>query len=212
MNIKYIPIGLQCSVPDGLKKAGISQKTYPFDNLWTPSKTTYSILKILLEDGVEKAIEYMTTGYSYYKYMKNESYESADIVTECQMNPETGLGITHYTINDEYKETLRRRLTRLLDDIKSDAFLLFIYGDAASPSLNYRIDNVVYGTDASEYLEKIYDLIHPLNHKLKILYFCWEERVKANNNRIIYIGYSYKYWWSQVGDIIGHVLKNIKFG
>ena len=42
--------------------------SYPFDWLWTPSKTTYNILNILLTNGINEAVEYMTTGYTYYTY------------------------------------------------------------------------------------------------------------------------------------------------
>ena len=46
--MKFIPIGLQCSVPEGIKRAKLREYSYPFDWLWTPSKTTYLILNILI--------------------------------------------------------------------------------------------------------------------------------------------------------------------
>ena len=46
--MKVIPVGLQCSVPQGIKAANFREYSYPFDWLWSPSKTTYNILKILL--------------------------------------------------------------------------------------------------------------------------------------------------------------------
>jgi hypothetical protein len=94
--------------------------------------------------------------------MNNEHYISINEVSECQMNKNTGLGITHFTINDEYKITLKRRLKRLLLDIKSLENITFIYADAANPYLNYHLDEIEYGTDATEYLLKIYDLIYPI--------------------------------------------------
>ena len=97
--MKFIPIGLQCSVPEGIKRANLRIYSYPFDWLWTPSKTTYFILNILINEGIEKAVEYMTSGYTYYRYLGNEHYRTINKITECQMNKDSGLGITHFTIN-----------------------------------------------------------------------------------------------------------------
>jgi hypothetical protein len=139
----------------------------------------------------------MTTGFTYYKYMNNEHYISINELSECQMNKNTGLGITHFTINDEYKITLKRRLKRLLLDIKSLENITFIYADAANPYLNYHLDEIKYGTDATEYLLKIYDLIYPINKNIQIIYFCWNERL-SDNNIIKYIPFDYKKNWFEV--------------
>lgn len=201
--MKVIGLGLQCSVPDGILYAGLREKSYPFDWLWCPSKTTYHILHRLIHEGIEATIEYMTTEYTYYKYVNNEHYESVDGVTECQMNKETGLGNTHFTINEGYKNTLRRRLTRLLHVIHTES-ILFIYADAASPSTNYHLDNVEYGVDATEYLLKIHDLLSPLNPDIHIIYFCWTERKKENI--LEYVPYDHQPHFSYVSEIIKHHL------
>ena len=41
--MKVITLGLQCSVPEGIKRAKLREYSYPFDWLWSPSKTTYNI-------------------------------------------------------------------------------------------------------------------------------------------------------------------------
>jgi hypothetical protein len=187
--MKFIPIGLQCAVPDAITKSGLREYSYPFDWLWTPSKTSYDILTILLEKGVDSTLEYMTTGYSYYKYIGNERYISVNIKTREQLNKDTGLGITHFEINDEYKEKLKRRLTRLFNDIHSEHKLIFIYADASGSDYNYVIDNIIYSIDPNEYLLKIYDLIYSINKNIEILYFCWDQRVR-NNDKITYIPFS----------------------
>ena len=199
--MKVIPLGLQCSVPEGIKRANLREYSYPFDWLWTPSKTSYNILNILINDGIEKALEYMTTGYTYYRYLGNEHYTSVDNITESQMNKDTGLGNTHFTINDEYKNKLRIRLERLLRDIKSNEKILFIYADAANPYLNYHLDEIEYGVDATEYLLKIYELIYSLNNNIKLVYFCWTER-KKENNVISYISYDCKNTLDEITEII----------
>lgn len=206
--MKIIPLGLQCSVPEAIKRANLREYSYPFDWLWTPSKTTYNILHILLNNSIENAIEYMTSGYTYYKYLENEHYISVDNITESQMNKITGLGNTHFTINHEYKNKLRIRLERLLRDIKSNEKIIFIYADAANNYLNYHLDEIEYGVDATEYLLKIYELIYPINNNIKFVYFCWNER-KGINNRIEYISYDYKNNSDEVSELIKNYLINL---
>ena len=206
--MKVIPLGLQCATPDGIKYANLREYSYPFDWLWTPSKTAYNILNILINNNIEDAIEYMTTGYTYYKYLGNEKYISVDYVTESQMNKNTGLGITHFTINDEYKSKLKIRLERLLNDIKSNEKILFLYTDATNPDSNYYLDDIEYGVDATEYLLKIHELIYPINNNIKIIYFCWNER-KQENNIIEYIPYEYKTLLSEISEIIKIYLLNM---
>jgi len=203
--MKVIPLGLQCSVPDAIKKAGMRMYSYPLDWLWSPSKTTYHILSILIKEGVEKTVAYMTTGYTYYKYLGNEHYLSVDDVTISQMNKDSGLGNTHFPINDDYKIKLARRLERLLTDIQSGEDILFIYADAASHELNYYLDDIEYGTDANEYLLKIHDLIYPLNNHIKMVYFCWHER-RGDADVIQYIPYDFKTHWHEVSELIQQYL------
>ena len=207
--MKVVPIGLQCSVPEAIKRANMREYSYPFDWLWCPSKTTYNILNILLNDGIDKAVEYMTTGYTYYKYLGNERYTSVDNITESQMNKQTGLGITHFTINNEYKNKLKIRLERLLCDIKSNQNILFLYSDACNKELNYYLDDIEYGVDATEYLLKIHELIHPINNNIQIVYFCWGER-KKDNGIIEYVYYDFKQSWQHVSEFIKKylVIKN----
>ena len=207
--MKVISLGLQCSVPQGIKAANFREYSYPFDWLWCPSKTTYNILTILINDGIENTLEYMTTGYTYYRYLGNEHYISVDNITECQMNKNSGLGNTHFTINTEYKNKLKIRLERLLRDINSTETILFVYADAANPYLNYHLDEIEYGVDATEYLLKIYELIYPVNNNINIVYFCWNER-KRENDRIEYISYDFKNNWFEVSDLIQkYLIKNV---
>jgi hypothetical protein len=205
--MKVIPLGLQCSVPEGIKRAGLREQSYPFDWLWSPSKTTYDILNILINDSIEKALEYMTTGYTYYKYLNNEHYISVDNITESQMNKITGLGNTHFTFDDEYKYKLKIRLGRLLTHIKSSDNILFIYADAANSYKNYHLDEIEYGLDATDYLLKIYELIYPYNNNIKIIYFSWNKR-KRDNNIIKYIPYNFKEHHSEVAELIHEYLTN----
>jgi hypothetical protein len=213
--MKFIPIGLQCAVPDAIKKSNLREYSYPFDWLWTPSKTTYEILCILLEKGIEETVTYMTTGYSYYKYLGDEKYKSIDTETMEQLNKTTGLGITHFVINDEYKEKLYRRLERLLTDIKSNNKIVLMYADAADKNTNYVIDDIVYSINPTEYLLKIYDLIYPINQNIELLYFCWDERKQKDNSKINFIPFSsIKNWfirdWNGVSILIQQYLeKNI---
>ena len=206
--MKIIPLGLQCSVPEGIKRAGLREYSYAFDWLWTPSKTTYMILNILINEGVEKALDFMTTGYSYYIYNGNEHYSY--IGNKCtnlpiyQMNSNSGLGITHYDVEVD-KDKFKRRLERLYQDIKTEELLL-IYADAANPYSNYHLDDIEYGLDATEDLIKIHELIYQHNPKVKIVYFCWNKRI-GNSELIEYIPYDFKNTWHEVSDIIKNYLE-----
>ena len=203
--MKFIPLGLQCSVPEGIKISNMREYSYPLDWIWSPSKTSYNILNILINNDIEETIEYMTRGYTYYRYLGNEHYISVNNITENQMNKQTGLGITHFTINKEYKNKLKIRLERLLMDIKSGDNILFIYADAANKDSNYYLDEVEYGLDATEYLLKIYELVYPFNNNIKIVYFCWNER-KRENDIIEYVSYDYKKGWAEVSQLIKEYL------
>jgi len=103
-----------------------------------------------------------------------------------QLNKTTGLGITHFEINNEYKEKLRRRLKRLLTDIHSDNRLVLIYADSSDKEHEYVIDGIIYSREPMEDLLKIYDLIHKKNNNIELLYFCWDERV-GTSEKITYI-------------------------
>jgi hypothetical protein len=206
--MKFIPLGLQCSVPDAIRAAGLCEYSYPFDWLWCPSKTTFHILHILIHENIEKAIEYMTGEYSYYEWLGNEHYTSVDYVTTCQLNRTSGLGNTHFEINADYKNKLRERLERLMRDIYSSEPIVFLYTDSANPELNYHIDEIEYGLDATEYLLKIHDLISSLHPNIQIIYFCWNERKRGNgeNGAIEYVSYDYKNNWFEVSAFIKHYL------
>ncbi len=199
--MKFIPIGLQCSVPEGLKNAGLRTCSYALDWLWSPSKTSLSILSLLFTDGINATVDYMTTNYKYYIYLGNEHYIPSDKITESQMNSNTGLGITHFTINDEYKIKLAERLERIRTDILSNETITLIYADAANPQLNYHINDICYGLPATDDLIQLYELLYKYNKNINILYFCWNEHVE-NNSILTYISYDYQPHWIDVANII----------
>jgi hypothetical protein len=212
--MKFIPLGLGCIIPEALKRASLREYSYPFDWLWSPSKTTYSILQILLTQGIDSAVEYMTNGYSYYEYLGNEHYNSCENVTENQMNKNTGIGITHFTINDEYKAKLKIRFERLLRDIQSQDRIAFLYSDSTNSEFNYYLDEVEYGVDGYEYLLKIYELILPINPNIEFYYFCWRNRVRESNDIIKFIPYDYYYCWLDISELaknylIEHVVNKV---
>ena len=107
----------------------------------------------------------------------------------------------------ESEHGLKIRLERLLRDIISVENILFVYSDAANSYLNYHLDDIEYGVDATEYLLKIYELIYPLNNNINIVYFCWNER-KRENDIIEYISYDFKNNWYEVSELIKTYLLN----
>jgi hypothetical protein len=201
--MNYIPIGLHLSVPEGLIRANLKTKSFPFDWLYSPSDTTFNILNTLITDGSSNALHYMKTGYTYFDYLGKETYVSVegDYKTQNQMNKTTGLGNSYLPFDIEYETTLQNLLQELLDIIHSNEDITFIYSDCESPDSNYLLDGIDYGVDATEYLSKIHELIHPINNNIHILYFCWKERVGTNPN-ILYIPFEHKVQWGDVAESI----------
>ena len=146
-NKRFVSLGNYCITSNLLKDHNLKFESYPFDWLWCPAKTTYSILELLTNKSSYDACQYMTTGYSYYIYEKPEHFKRVNYITNDQMNPTTGLGITHDIINDDYRVKLTRRLERLLERIKSGNKIVFIYTDATNKNFNYHLDD----TNIEEY-------------------------------------------------------------
>jgi len=204
--MKVIPLGLDRSVSTTLRKLSLIEYSYPFTWLLCPSKTTYEIFKMIVDNGLknnnnENVVQYMTSGLKSYNDNGNNHFTSVNNYTGYQMNPETGLGYIDTPISDRYIYKLRLMLNRLVKDIKMDNNLLLIYADAPNPDLNYYLDDVEYGVDATDDLLQIYDLIHPVNNNIKIVYFCWNER-KRDNDNIEYVPFNYKENWNELSELI----------
>jgi hypothetical protein len=199
--MNYIPIGLHLSVPEGLIRANLRTKQYPLDWLYSPSKTTYNILKTLITDGSTNTVEYMSSGYTYFNYLGKETYVSVETPSQNQMNKETGLGNAYLPFDTAYQSSLQSNLQELLDLIHSNEPITFVYCDVENPESLYLLDNVDYGEDGTEYLTKIHDLIYPINSNIQILYFCWKDRIGTNPN-ITYIPFEYRDQWGDVAEQI----------
>jgi len=52
-------------------------------------------------------------------------------------------------------------------------------------------------------------LLFPLNNKIHIVYFCWNER-KRPNSHIEYISYDFKENWVELSEIIKEYLLSLK--
>ena len=182
----YIPIGSQCHVADSLKKAGLRFSSYPFDYIFSTGKSTYNITYILINNGIDSAIEYMTTGYSYYKHIGNEHFVEANEVTTVLINKNTNIGIVHDNIDDDYKTKLKRRFTRLLSLILLNEPICLCYADSNGRDYVYRIDGIEYTVDATDELIKLHSLLIQYNSNIEIKYFAWPERIR-HDNAITYI-------------------------
>ena len=157
--MNYIPIGLHLSVPEGLNRANLRTKQYPLDWLYSPSQTTYNILHSLITDGSANAVQYMSTGYTYFNYLGKETYVSVDTPSQNQMNKTTGLGNAYLPFDKDYQTTLQSMLEELLNLIHSNEPITFVYCDVENPESLYLLDGVDYGLDGREHLSKIHDLI-----------------------------------------------------
>lgn len=190
----FIPIGLHCTATWGVRDAGLRTKSYAFDYIWCPAVATYEVLKRLITENVDAAIKYMVTGYEYYDFHGKGIYTLTNKVSGNQMNKHTGIGVTHFTINQEYGEKLKIRFQRIIDDIKTTDKPYLIYADAASEEFNYTLDGVPYDHNVTEYLDKIYQLLLPLNANLHVLYFCQKERYNDSYTYITHIPHKYAFY------------------
>lgn len=202
----YIPIGLQCSVPTALQDAGVRSCSFPFDWLWTPARTILDLITMLLTVGTDAAANLMTTGFGFYRYNGDESYTRVRGVTESQMNEQTGLGITHFTISPSYCDTLRRRLNRLRSCLLDhNTRVVLIYADAACPERNYRLDGKVYGVDAMADLDALHAILVTVRPvaSFEIRYFRWSTRpTPPTASAVSIIPFDPVDSWAKVADII----------
>ena len=178
--MNFISLGIHCVVADGIGMTNRRLCSYPFDWLWCPAKTTYNILERLIAKSPDLAADFMVTGGGFYDYIRPEYFVSVDHKTMHYMNQTTGLGIVHDSMDDEYRNKLIRRLVRLLDCVRFGDETVFIYSDATNSDLNYHLNGVEFGVDATEHLCDIYDLLSLVNPNITILYFCWASRIKES--------------------------------
>ena len=153
----------------------------------------------------------MWSGWTYHQWQgPSENFLPVNMVARAKINTTTGLGITHYNLNDEYRQKLKRRFERFLEDIqnKEDQVIL-IYSDCAAPDQNYSISSVPMGLDASSDLEEIYQLLRSKNDKIKVWYFCWPERYKQSNN-VEHIVFQHQNGWANVLKIISKHIKDFE--
>jgi hypothetical protein len=186
----FIPIGLHCTAPWGVMKAGLRVKAYPFDWIWSPASATSKTLSLLVTQGADAAARYMTTGFEYYDFKGKGTFEHAvpAHTTRYQMNRQTGVGVCHNTINTEYIYKLKVRFGRFLDDVAAADTPVLIYGDTINSEWNYYLDGVCLDdTDVPAHLAAIHDLVRPLNRNLRILYFCRPDRRHTHIPQITYI-------------------------
>jgi hypothetical protein len=209
--VKFISLGLQCIVPQGIILAKHHEYDYPLDWNFSPSKTTYNILYHLLHHGVDSAFEYMTTGNSCFRNIGRGRFAFFNEPSTTFTNIDTGLTIVNFTMVDDCIDTLKKQLIKFRSDITSLHRIIFIYSDAVNPASNYHINDIEYGVDATEYLIKIYHLVFPFNNNIKILYFCWNERHGKPCHEIEYIPFDNKTYLSEVSEIIRNHIRRMDY-
>ena len=181
--VKLIPIGLQCSVSEAIRAAGVRAEAYPFDWLFCPASTSLAVFRVLLASGVDAAAALMVdgTGESRYRAIGNERFVRSETPSyEYFINAATGLGVTHYAADTPaFADMIKRRLRRLLDALAGPEPLMFMYADAASEADNYEVDGTVLGLDATDTLVELAELLSasPLvAAPFKVVYYCWRSR------------------------------------
>lgn len=210
-------IGLQCSVPEGIKQAGLRMQSLPFDWHWSPAKCTHALIDTLLRSGARAATEAVVGGCSRFRYNGDESYTSAsDAETEVSLiNPVTGWGNSHYQTLpvEEYVEQKTRRFQRLLEALRAPRVRkVLLYADACCPGRNYRIDGVDHGAPASDELVQLRRTLerHGVSN-VTIYYYCWHAHVVPRNEPdVIHVPFHHCGHWMQVTDVIRDHLKGLQ--
>ena len=182
----YIPIGIQCSVPDALKEAGVREKAYPFDYHFSPARFSLTIIRLLLNHDIDAARELMTTSRDRVtaRLTTQEHHVTVadDENSECHINLKTGFGVVHHRVHDnqEFDDMMRRRILRLHEALTGTTPVTLIYADAASLATNYTLDGIDFGTDATDVLLEMAELVKERCHDVQIVYACWKDRHRDN--------------------------------
>lgn len=194
----FIPIGLQCSVPDALVNLGVREYSYPFDWLWSPARSTRDVLRCLVVYGVDATVQHMTVGSVPCQpasddgaYRTITTATSATVTTTsgdqkkhtCYMNARAGLCFPHFSVDAEYQDKLRRRLERMFDDLRDPSRrVVLVYADGSTEHTVLSMDGVRFGAeDPAPFLRDILHLVHSVNAHTRIIQFARESAASATH-------------------------------
>lgn len=181
--MKYIYLGAQCISKAGIQPTPLRNFGHPlewiFDELWTPSQTVLDLFHILLEQGIDDAVEFIL---------------HSSISTTLEI-------VSHYPWNtDYYKKILQKRFLILLNSIHGNEPLTLIYADAEADDAD-ATDNLL---QLGLFLEK-----YQQNIQILYFFCSKQSERSENHPMIQYIPFDYPQKDIHVKNIIEHYLNSL---
>ena len=175
MESLFISIGSQCSSTVLFEKLGVKKESLPFDWMFSTPYFVYTILKMLLIDGVDITD---IVDYHFFCCDKRASLKEAEhLVTnkngEILVNTKYNVCFPHDQNTQDNREKYIRRMERLKQVIlDNNYFIFFIYVSVSSPTKgNYTLDGIEPIQQIYEYTDKINDIIKRVRTNYKIIVF-----------------------------------------
>ncbi len=186
-----IPIGIQCTNKDFLKKINKTYATLPFDWMLSNPKFVYEMLYLLLDMNMninELVLNHFFKCDNRANWSKLEHYYTCDNgLALC--NTLYNVIFPHDEISNDTINKYVRRFERLKNLIlESDDKLIFIYSSQSSlEEGNFTINKNEVITEVYLYLSKIYELIGKYRNKYKLIVFdsINQENTELLNKNII---------------------------
>lgn len=174
MDITYISLGIQCTIPLFLKNNNLRKEAYPFDWIISNPKYVYEILVLLLNN---YNISDLVVNHFFYCPLKANCHKIENYTINkngfALYNPKYNVIFPHDEYNNDTIQKYIRRFERLKSIIlESNEIIHFIYMSQSSLELgNFKINNVNVIKDVYMYINKIYDLINSYRKNFKIMVF-----------------------------------------
>jgi hypothetical protein len=175
MDITYISLGVQCTIPLFLKNNNLRKEAYPFDWMISNPKYIYEILVLLLLDNYN--ISDLVINHSFNCTLKADCINIENYTINkngfALYNPKYNVIFPHDEYNNETIQKYIRRFKRLKSIILNDTEIIhFIYISQSSLDFgNFKINNISIIDDVYIYINKIYDLISNYRKNFKIIVF-----------------------------------------
>lgn len=174
MDITYISLGVQCTIPLFLKNNNLRKEAYPFDWIISNPKFIYEILVLLLNNC---NISDLVINHFFYCLLKADCAKIENYIISkngfALYNPKYNVIFPHDEYNYNTVQKYIRRFERLKNIILNDNKIIhFIYISQSSLDLgNFKINNVNIIDNVYTYINKIFDLISNYRKNFKIIVF-----------------------------------------
>lgn len=148
----YIPFGLGCYVAQGLKTAGLRNKSYAYDWCILDSSKLYQMLDDLKRISTDDILCKIFTEIERCKWIELEQYVYTVADGSAWHSKNYNIIFPHHDLsNDNTKEILRRRIDRMKNDIDNS---IIVIGDKFH-EYDYSINGITYNSSFYEDVRKV---------------------------------------------------------